>query len=167
MQIVCTYVQNRSRRRPSRRGKNVTGQQMQQPRLDGGPGRKAAARSCQRGQELACAHCRRHTAQERCDKIQTVQPHAPSGMTAATSRAHISPPSVYAQQTYPPPDFGRMRSGLNMWPGDVQGGHPAVASSRHRPGGVWMLGPCQGSTARTLHGLSKTFKYWLGLSLLR
>ena len=53
--------------------------------MDGGPGRQAKA--CQHGRlrGLTGAHGRRHTMQERCDKIQTLQLHAPRGHTAQGS----------------------------------------------------------------------------------
>ena len=53
--------------------------------MDGGPGRQAKVGQHRRGRGLAGAHRRRHTKQERCDKIQTWQLHVPRGHTAQGS----------------------------------------------------------------------------------
>ena len=53
--------------------------------MDGGPGRRAKVCQHRRGRGLAGAHRRRHTNQERCGKIQTLQLHVPRGHTARGS----------------------------------------------------------------------------------
>ena len=53
--------------------------------MDEGPGRQAKACQNRRGRGLAGAHRRRHTKQECCDKIQTLQLHVPRGHTAQGS----------------------------------------------------------------------------------
>ena len=79
------HVQNRIRCRQALRGKIRPGPEAEQPRMDGGPGRQAKACQHRRGRGLAGAHRRRHTKQERCDKIQTLQLHVPRGHTAQGS----------------------------------------------------------------------------------
>ena len=79
------HVQNRIRRRQARRVKIGPGPQAEQPRMDGGPGRQAKVCQHRRGRGLAGAHCKRHTKQESCDKIQTLQLHVPRGHTAQGS----------------------------------------------------------------------------------
>ena len=53
--------------------------------MDGRPGMQAKACQHRRGRGLAGAHRRRHTKQERCDKIQTLRFHVPRGPTAQGS----------------------------------------------------------------------------------
>ena len=53
--------------------------------MDGGPGRQVKVCQHRRGEGPAGAHRRRHTKQEHCDKIQTLQVHVPMGHTAQSS----------------------------------------------------------------------------------
>ena len=53
--------------------------------MDGGPGRQAKVCQHRRGRGLAGAHRRRHTKQERRDKVQALQLHVPRGHTAQGS----------------------------------------------------------------------------------
>ena len=69
----ATAGQVQKRRRQQRRGKTTTGLHSEQPRLDGGSGRKANARQHRGGRGLAGVHTRRHTHQERRSKTQTLQ----------------------------------------------------------------------------------------------
>ena len=79
------HVQNRIRRRQARQGKTRTGPQKEQPRTDGGPRRQAKAYQHRRSRGLVGARRRRHTKQECCNKIQTLQLHVPRGYTAQGS----------------------------------------------------------------------------------
>ena len=73
------HVQNRSRRREQRRGRQKTNPQAEQPRVDGRPSRKAKAHQRRLRRRQPRARRRRHTKQERSDKSQTLQLHAPRG----------------------------------------------------------------------------------------
>ena len=79
------HVQNRIRRRQVRWGQIEHSSEAEQPRTDGGPGRQAKVCQHRRGGGLACAHRRRHTKEERCDKIETLQLHVPRGHAAQGS----------------------------------------------------------------------------------
>ena len=82
---LCGHVQNRIRRRQVRWGQIEHSSEAEQPRTDGGPGRQAKVCQHRRGGGLACAHRRRHTKEERCDKIETLQLHVPRGHAAQGS----------------------------------------------------------------------------------
>ena len=67
------------------RGKFRPGPQAELPHMHRGPGRQAKACQHRRRRRLAGAHRRRHTKQERCDKVQTLQLHVPRGYMAQGS----------------------------------------------------------------------------------